>query len=274
MSKKLVNLASKNPPTTVKRVKVNVLGVTVDDISEKNAIMAIMEMAKDLKRAHFVATVNPEFIMLAKSQKSFAKVLSEADLKLADGVGVVLAKLILGGSEQNRVTGTDLIEKLCERSAIQGLTIGFLGGFSGVAEAAKQRQSLKYPGLKVVVAAAGDSAIGQDLRLRATIFGKKRVDVLFVAYGMGPQEFWISRNKKFLNVGVFIGVGGGIDYISQHKTRSPRFLRQIGLEWFWRLVMEPQRIWRMRVLPVFAFLVFLQFLGQIFGSKPATSADL
>lgn len=259
----MANLASINPPNGPEGPKIRILGVDVDDISEKDAVFAILKMAKDKKGHHFVATVNSEFIMLTKRDEKFKNVLKTADLSLPDSAGVVLAKLILGGREKNRVTGTDLIEKLCEKSAGLPITVGFLGGFKNVAGDVAKRQKAKFPGLKVSFAASGDPAMGSDSRLKSQYFSKKRVDLVFVAYGMGAQEFWISRNKDKLNVGVFVGVGGGFDYQSEAKVRSPRILQNLGLEWFWRLTQEPQRIRRMSVLPVFTILVFWQFFRQL-----------
>lgn len=258
----MVILASTNPPNSPKTAKIRVLGVEVDDISEKNAVLQIIGLASDKRNSHFVATVNSEFVMMARRDKSFEKVLESTDLNLPDGAGVVLAKLILEGKERNRITGTDLVEKLCEKGADLGLAIGFLGGFGDIAEIVAKRQKSKFPGLKVVIAAPGDPTMRLNSRLNRDIFGKKRVDILFVAYGMGRQEFWISRAIKALDVGVFIGVGGAFDYLSGFTKRAPLFLQKAGLEWFWRLLHQPQRIWRMRVLPVFAVLVFRQFLTQ------------
>ncbi|MBI3341818.1 WecB/TagA/CpsF family glycosyltransferase [Candidatus Curtissbacteria bacterium] len=263
--KKSAYLASTSPQKPLKRHKINILGVEVDDVSEKEAVDDIIGLARDKMGHNFVATVNSEFIMLAKKDQNFKNILDSTNLNLPDSTGVVVSKLILGGKVQNRVTGTDLIEKLCQKCADFPITVGFLGGFGNVAETAKQRQMAKYPGLKVAFAASGDPTISYDLRLKKAISAAGRVDILFVAFGMGSQEFWIMRNKGALNVGVFIGVGGGIDYISGHKTRSPGFLQKMGLEWLWRLFQEPQRIGRMAVLPVFAILVFWQFLSQKFG---------
>ena len=258
----MTNLASNRPLTPLKRPKIAVLGVEVDDITEKDAVSYIIGLASDKRSGHFVATVNSEFVMMAKRDEKFKEVLRTTDLNLPDGAGVVLAKLILGGKERNRVTGTDLVEKLCEKASVMPITIGFLGGFDGVADLAAKRQKAKYPGLKVVVAESGDPAMGHDLRLRRAIFGKKRVDILFVAYGMGQQEFWIARNRNYLNVGVFIGVGGAFDYLSHLKVRAPFLMQKAGVEWLWRLLAEPLRIWRMRILPIFALLVFWQFLAK------------
>lgn len=255
-------LASNNPSEAPKSRKISILGVNVDDISEKDAILTILKLAKDKQGQHFVATVNSEFVMLAQKDYKFAKILKNTDLNLPDSVGVVIAKLILGGSEKNRVTGTDLIEKLCEKSAVLPITVGFLGGFGDVAAQTAKRQQARYRALKVVFVSNTNPVIGHNLRLNTGDFPKKRVDILFVAYGMGMQEKWIAENKAKFDVGVFIGVGGGFDYQSGAKRRSPRILQNIGLEWFWRFLAEPQRIWRMRVLPIFAVLVIWQFLTQ------------
>lgn len=250
---------------------INVLGVKVGDINGKTAISRILTLAKDTKGYHHVVTVNAEFVMLARRDPNFAKILERADLALADGVGVVLAKLILGGKAHSRVTGVDMVDKLCAESAKKAIRVGFLGGFHGVASEVSKRQKAKHPGLKVVFAGPGDEAIGQDLRLKAPIFGRKRIDLLFVAYGMGKQEFWIRENIKNLNVGVAIGVGGAFDYISAVKMRAPRLMQGLGLEWLWRLMAEPARIWRMRVLPIFAVLVIWQFLREKIKAYKSTN---
>ncbi len=247
----------------LKRRKIPILGVDVDDISQNMAISTTLELAKDKAGRHLVVTVNSEFVMFARRNKEFAGILKGADLALADGKGVVLAKLILGGREQNRITGVDLLVKLCSLSAKKAITVGFLGGFGNVAERVGKRQIEANPALKVVFAQAGDPAIGQDLRLRKAINGVGRIDILFVAYGMGRQEFWVQRNKKFLNVGVFIGVGGAFDYVSMVKKRAPVWFQDTGLEWLWRLFWEPGRIWRMRVLPAFVILVIWQYITKM-----------
>ncbi|HSX19208.1 MAG TPA: WecB/TagA/CpsF family glycosyltransferase [Candidatus Saccharimonadales bacterium] len=243
-------------------MNINILGVGVADIGQKESVKSILSMAKSGK-GHQVVTVNPEMIMLARRNRQFFDILKHADLKVADGQWVVWSKLILGGKSQERVTGVDLIDDLCAKSAKKAITVGFLGGFKTVAELVKVRQIGKYPGLKVVYAGSGDKAIGPDLRLKGPIFPNVRIDILFVAYGMGRQEFFIDANKNSLNVGVFVGVGGAFNYIAGNKMRSPKFLQSLGFEWAWRLLMEPTRARRMlRVFPMFWILVFLQKISQ------------
>lgn len=244
----------------LKRHKINILGVEVDDISEKDAVFAILKMAKE-KRQKYVVTVNGEFVMLARRDPNFMQILNGADLAVPDGQWPVWAKLILGGKEHERVTGVDMIEKLCEKSAEKAISVGFLGGFSNVANEVSKRQKSKNPTLKVAFAGSGDPAIGYDLRLKEEFSVVGRVDILFVAYGMGQQEFFIKRNINSLDVGVFIGVGGAFDYLSMVKMRAPVWLQNIGFEWLWRLIAEPSRAKRMiRVFPMFWILIFWQKL--------------
>lgn len=259
----------------LKRQKVNVLGVDVDDIGQTRAVDDILKLASDKKTGHYVVTVNAEFVMMARKNKDFAKILNSADLAVADGQWVVWAKLILGGKAQERVTGVDIIERLCEKSAKKAVRIGFLGGFGNVAKVVSERQKAKNPGLKVVYADSGDPAIGYDLRLNQQLSAVGKVDILFVAYGMGRQEFWIERHRKKqrfstkkptftaknLDVGVFIGVGGALDMLSGVKKRAPKFVQNAGFEYLWRLALEPSRAGRMlKVFPLFWILVFRQKL--------------
>ena len=251
----------------LKRHKINILGVDVDDISEKEAISYILKLATDKKSHHYVVTVNAEFVMLGRKNPKFAEILNNSDLAIADGWPVAKSRLIFGGKAQERVAGVDLVEKLCSESARKAVRVGFLGGFSSVAKAVSKRQKAKNTGLKVVFAGPGDPAIGQDLRLKRQISASGRIDILFVAYGMGRQEFWVQRNKNSLDVGVFIGVGGAFDYLAFVKKRAPKWMQDSGMEWLWRLGSEPSRIWRMRVLPVFLALVVKSWLSRIIFSK-------
>lgn len=242
--------------------KIDLFGVAVDDISQKEAVKRILLLASDKNRGKYVVTVNTEFIMLARRNPEFSRILANSSLALADGWFVAKSKLIFGGKEQERITGVDLVKMVSVEAAKKAVTIGYIGGFGSVAEEVSRRQKEASPKLKVTIAEAGGPTIGSDLRLKEQLAKVGRVDVLFVAYGMGKQEFWIDRIKNKVDVGVFIGVGGAFDYLSGAKKRAPIFLQNLGLEWLWRLFMEPARIWRQRVLPVFFFLVVLKFCKE------------
>ncbi len=247
--------------------KIDIFGVKVDDLSFDEAVLQILKLAKRENRGKYVVTVNAEFVMLARRNKEFARILEGADLALADGKWVAFSKLISGGSAQDRVTGVDLVEKLCKKCADKAVVIGFMGGFSGVAQEASKRQIKANPGLKVAFSGPGEETIGHDLKLKLPFPATKRVDILFVALGMGRQEFWIDAMREKLNVGVFIGVGGALDLVAGVKKRAPKVFQDTGFEWLWRLGHEPGRIWRQRVIPVFFAMFLTKLLKNKFSKK-------
>src|SRR3990167_3947227 len=118
----------------LKRHKIDILGVGVDDFLQKEALDAILRLAQDQKSAHYVVTVNSEFVMLARKNKDFADILQKADLALADGWWVMQSKLILGGKRRERIAGVDLVKNLCYEASQKAVTVGFLGGFGDVAQ--------------------------------------------------------------------------------------------------------------------------------------------
>lgn len=253
---------------TFKRHRIDVLGVKIDDLTGEFALNSIVNLASRRNRGKYVVTVNPEFVMKARKDAEFAKILANSDLAVADGIGVVISKLIFGGREHYRITGVDLVEKLCKKSADLPMVVGFLGGFGGVAQEVAKRQKLASPSLKIGYTSPRDETIGSNLRLNKANLPKERLDILFVALGMGKQEFFIDKYRQKLDVGVFIGVGGAFDYLAGVKRRAPKVVQKMGGEWLFRLVMEPVRIFRMRVLPIFFLLVFLEFCKKnIFGKK-------
>ena len=251
----------------LKRQKIDILGVGVDDLSQQEAVNLILKLAQDKIKSHYAVTVNSEFVMLARKNKQFAQILKKADLALADGWWVAQSKPVFGGKSRERIAGVDLLKKLCKEASKKAIRVGFLGGFGSVAQRVAERQKMSFPKLEVAFAGSGDPAIGYDSRLKMDLDKAGRIDILFVAYGMGQQEFWIERNLNKLNVGVFIGVGGAFDYISRVKRRAPEILQVSGFEWLWRLINEPQRIWRMRVLPIFLILVVAKFLKSKIAYK-------
>lgn len=243
--------------------KISVFGVDVDDISLDEAAKMIVNLAGSGQREKYVVTVNAEFVMKAKKDHKFAKILANADIAVADGWWVAFSKLIMGGHAQGRITGVDLIETVCKLSGNKPIGVGFFGGFGGVAAEVAKRQKLASPSLKVVYYGPGDDTTSSNLRLKVPKSLSRRIDILFVALGMGKQEFWIEKWAKKLDVGVFIGVGGAFDYIAGVKKRAPKFLQENGLEWLWRLILEPKRLWRQRTLPIF----FLMVMSEIFRQK-------
>jgi N-acetylglucosaminyldiphosphoundecaprenol N-acetyl-beta-D-mannosaminyltransferase len=155
------------------------------------------------------------------------------------------------------VTGTDTLPLLAQRCAAAGYRLYLLGAAPGVAEAAAIRLQALAPSLAIAGTYAGSPAsIEEDEIIERIRLAK--ADVLCVAYGSPAQELWIRRNISRLPVAVAMGVGGAFDFLTGRQQRAPRAMRQIGLEWLYRLYREPWRWRRMLALPRFAVQVILK----------------
>jgi len=243
--------------------KKNILGVEFSDINFPQVLEYTEEkLEKNDKNLYFV-TPNPEILVLSVRDDRYKKVLNLADLALADGIGVILASKLLGNTIKTRIPGADLVENLCFYAADRPITVGFLGGGPRVAEKVSECLMKKYPGLKSSLSFQGNPD-DKTLKTIKKIVGEKnnnkKIDILFVAFGSPKQEIWINDNLKNLPAKITIGVGGAFDFISGEVRRAPSFIRRIGLEWLFRLMIQPWRIKRQLALLTFSYLVFKEWL--------------
>ena len=205
----------------------------------------------------FVITANPEFVMLARRDADIAAVARRADLVVADGTGVAVASRLLA-TPVARVPGRLLVNALSTGLAERRASVFLLGAAPGVAERAADALRVRAPGLRIAGTYAGDAGDDADTAARVRAAAP---DVLLVAFGMPKQERWLARNLPSLpSVRIAIGVGGVFDQLAGLRRVPPPLLHRLGLEWLWRLVIEPSRWRRQRVLPVFALLVLRQRL--------------
>jgi N-acetylglucosaminyldiphosphoundecaprenol N-acetyl-beta-D-mannosaminyltransferase len=159
---------------------------------------------------------------------------------------------VMGKPLQERIHGVDLVKSLCKEVSRQPITVGFLGAGPNVAEKTAECLKREYPQLKVGLISQEWS---EELK-------SKKVDILFVAFGSPKQEIWISKNLEKLPAKVVVGVGGAFDFISGRVKRTPLFMRKLGLEWLFRLIIQPWRIKRQLRLIQFIFLVLNEKLSS------------
>lgn len=232
-----------------------ILGVRVDDVTYDETLQCVERMLA-FGGTHQIATVNVEFIMEARRNPEFRRVLAAATLCVPDGIGMLWASRRQGTPLRARVAGVDLVEILAERAALQGWRVYFLGAPPGVAERAATVLSERYPGLVVAGCYSGSPSIAEENaiceRIRAT-----QPDVLFVAYGAPNQDLWIARNQARIGVPVALGVGGSFDFICGYAKRAPAWVQRLGLEWLHRLLREPWRWRRQLALPQFVLRVLM-----------------
>lgn len=229
-----------------------ILGVKVDCLDMGTALAEI-ERFVDEGGPHLVATINPEFVMRAQRDSSFARILASAEMCLPDGTGVVWAARRQGCELAGPVAGVDLVDPLGAMCARRGFRMFLLGAAPGVAGELADRLRRAYPGLDVRAHSGSPDAAHDEEALR--MIHDQGAQVLLVAYGAPAQEVWIDRLRNRLGVAVAIGVGGAFDYLTDRVPRAPEWMRRAGLEWLHRLVRQPWRIRRMAVLPVYAFKV-------------------
>lgn len=233
--------------------RVRILGVPIDNVTHEGMLARVAEFVAG-NRTHQICTVNPEFVMTAQRDADFMAALNQADLCLADGIGILWAARRQGKPLQERVAGVDSVVRIAERSAQMGWRLYLLGAAPGVAEQTADILAERFPGLQIVGAYAGSPAPEEESDVIARV-NASGADVLFVAYGAPRQDKWITRNTMRLNVRVAMGVGGAFDFISGVARRAPRWIRRIGLEWLHRLIREPWRWRRQLALPRFAWAV-------------------
>ena len=220
----------------------------MDCVDTESALRRIESMVEEGGH-HLVATVNPEFVMRARSDHEFARVLESASLCIPDGQGVVWAARRQGCEMSGPVTGVDLIPPLAGLCAKRGWRMFLLGAAPGVADELAGRLRADHPDLEVDAAADDQSA---------ELVRQRRPHVLLVAFGAPKQEMWIDRAARAAGVPVAMGVGGSFDYLTGRVPRAPGWMRRARLEWLYRLGRQPWRLKRMAVLPGYAIGVLAQ----------------
>jgi len=230
---------------TSKFARIDVDGLLFDDVTMTEATARVVELAQMRDRPRYVCTGNLDHLAIAAEDPEFRAAYENADLVVADGAPVVWLARLGGTPLKERVAGSDLFWTLGEASARHGVSLFFLGGVEGAADAAKAVLEKKYPGTKIVGTycppfATFGTPEEQD-RIKEEI---QRVspDVLLVAFGAPKQEKWIAKNCERLGVPVSIGVGGSFEMASGMLKRAPVWMQRAGLEWAYRFAQQPRRL--------------------------------
>lgn len=236
--------------------RIKILGVPFDPLGMEEAVERIASfMAVD--QCHLVVTANPETVMKAGEDRELMAILQEAQLVVADGIGIVWAARCLGTPLPGRVPGVELAEALVALAAQRGYRVYLLGGAPGVAAEAARCLERKYPGLVIAGVQHGYFSREEEEGVVAAV-AAARPHLLLVGLGMPKQEKWIYRHRQRLGAAVAIGVGGSLDVFAGKVCRAPDWMCRRGLEWLYRLFSQPQRFFRMLALPRFVLKVLAQ----------------
>ncbi|MFE0624071.1 WecB/TagA/CpsF family glycosyltransferase [Priestia aryabhattai] len=228
-------------------MKENILGIDVcSDTYDELAVNLLQDIDKG--RKSFIVAINPEKIMKAQEDRELKSLLNQATYQIPDGIGVILASKLKKGRIRERVTGIDMMLKLCKEATNNGKRIFLYGAKPGIADEAKAKLEEMFPGILIVGTLNGYEKNEEVIEHTINDSG---AEIVFVALGSPAQENWIIAHKEKLNPSVYQGVGGSFDVISGRLNRAPAVFQKFGLEWLYRLLKEPWRWKRQLELPRF-----------------------
>lgn len=214
-------------------------------------------------KSSYVVTPNADVVVQLQRDKEFRRIYDHADLVLVDGMSLIWAGKYLKTPFREKVSGSDLFVELCRSCAKKGHSVYFMGARPGVAQKASEVLQKRFPGLKV--AGTYSPSFGFDKKedenkMIVQMIRDAKPDILFLGLGSPKQEKWIDKYRHDVQVPVSISVGISFDYVAGTVRRAPVFMQHVGLEWFWRLLMEPKRLWRRYLVddPVFFSMVWKQ----------------
>ena len=228
-------------------MKEKVLGIQVNTENYDELIPKVFERIETKEKSLIVA-INPEKIIKAKEDPALKKLLNEAEFQIPDGIGVILASKIQKGHITSRVTGVDMMLRLCQEAAKRKKPIFLYGGKPGVADKAAVKLRELYPG---IIVAGTQDGYEKDQNKVIEKINEAKPDLLFVAMGSPKQENWINANRDQLHPTIYQGVGGSFDVLAGTVKRAPEAFQKVGMEWFYRLMKEPKRLKRQLALPLF-----------------------
>jgi len=243
------------------------LGINIDNLSKNDILEKIIKYIEQPNDIFHIVSLNPEILVIANKNKQFKKVIDTAQIRIIDGAGVAVAARLLNIEVGDRVTGVDLMKELIEMASRMRLRVLLIGGREQLAaklakcyqEKYLQASFLGITGIKDIVTPTKD----EEDKIIPIVTGYKP-HIVLVAFGSPHQELWIDRHSNIFKGAVCMGVGQGFDVASGNTKRAPLLLRKIGMEWFYRLIIQPWRWRRQLRLIEFIRLVIKELMLMVF----------
>jgi N-acetylglucosaminyldiphosphoundecaprenol N-acetyl-beta-D-mannosaminyltransferase len=231
----------------------------VDLVTRGQALDRIAELVRE-GRGGTVFTPNVDHVLLADEDRRFRAAYEAASLSVVDGMPVLWALRLAGHPVPEKVSGSDLVRPLAGRAADEGWRVFLLGGRPGVAREAAARLRAERPSLEIVGAESPTIDMdgpAEERRALRQLVRRARPDVVLVALGSPKGELWAHEARGELRPAVIVGIGAGLDFLVGTARRAPPWMSSAGLEWLYRLVHEPTRLWRRYLLRGPRFLRYL-----------------
>ena len=233
-----------------------VLNYNIDTFTFSQSIEYILKKIENNEGMQIV-TINPEMIGLANNHKEFAGILDNADLVVADGVGIKIA-LKLKGINIEQVRGIELAKSMLKRCALKNYKVAMIGAKEEILQKAISNLNKEFPTLDICYNQNGYFCENEEEFIYTNLI-EKQPTLILVAMGAPKQELLIKRCKERYPNGIFIGVGGSFDVWSGEVERAPEIYQKLGLEWLYRTISQPERFKRIyKTLPQFLFKAIIE----------------
>lgn len=228
----------------IKRAQILTANISV--VSSSNAARMIEELIDFGEGGHYVCLSNVHTVMTCFDDPDFRRITNQADLALPDGMPLVWVLRSFGHEQPERVYGPDLMLTLCQRSVNKGYSHFLYGGVEGVTASLIEKFSAWFPGIKI---AGSYSPPFRPLTRRedhevVEMINLSKADILWVGLGAPKQEHWMAAHVGRITVPMMLGVGAAFDFHAGLVKQAPHFIQHVGLEWMFRLLMEPKRLWK------------------------------
>jgi N-acetylglucosaminyldiphosphoundecaprenol N-acetyl-beta-D-mannosaminyltransferase len=245
-------------------VELKVLGIRINVVTLDDAILCISRWIDRRERGHCVTLTNVHMVVEARKNAEFRQVMRDASLCLPDGMPLVWIGRARGHAV-DRISGPDFMIDFCARTAGQGYRHFFYGGAPSVAEELARTLQARFPGFVVAGSYSPpfrEMTPEEDAQV-VDLINATKPDVIWVGLGCPKQERWMHANRNQLNASVLLGVGQAFNIHTGHLTRAPQWMRDHGLEWLFRLMVEPRRLWKRYLVTNTSFMAwfFMETLG-------------
>lgn len=250
--------------TKLKIQRVNILGVGVSAIHMEQALTSIDQWIATQER-RFVCVTGVHGIMESQREESLRLIHNQAGLVTPDGMPLVWLSRWNGTPNTDRVYGPDLMKAVCQESLLKGYRHFLYGGAEGVPEKLEERLQQQFPGLNVVGTYSPPfrSLTPEEDAHIVQMINDQQPDIVWVGLSTPKQERWMAGHRSQIQAPVLIGVGAAFDFHAELKPQAPGWMQRNALEWLFRLVTEPKRLWRRYLInnPAFLLAIVLQFIG-------------
>ncbi|WP_294965735.1 WecB/TagA/CpsF family glycosyltransferase [Sulfurimonas sp.] len=231
--------------------RINLMGVSFINTTMQNAVELIKTNVNNRKKTN-IFFINADTLNKTYSNPSLRSILKKNSFVLPDGSGIKMACNMMNTPLKQNINGTDMFPFICHMAQEEGLKIFLYGAKDGVANQMKNKVQKEFPSLEIVGAINGYDIHNNEV---INMINHSKADIVFVAKGAPLQEEWIQKNSKNICAPVVIGVGGLFDFYSGNIPRAPIWIREIGLEWTFRLMQEPQRLFNRYIIGNPLFLI-------------------